>query len=351
MSKILNYSGQSLQEPKEIKRNREINGKVKEIEENLNPYIPEPDLVKAVNLAILLKRPLLLMGQPGCGKSKLAQAVAYELYHKEENGKIVQDYQDLYFEWNIKSSSKAKDGLYEYDAIERLGDSQIKKEDRKKGRENLDKNHYIHDRPLGQAMKNSQSEDKRAIILIDEIDKADIDFPNDLLNEIDKGEYTITEIDKKITSSHKPIIFITSNAEKPLPDAFLRRCLFHYIKPLKKETLELIIDRRFYNGTANKSEKDLAEKVVKHFIKIREELKKVIGEKNVSTSELLDWYEAIKYYNENKSKDKLSEELLGELKKVGKGVDEIPFQQVLFKNWNSLIHFKKKAQKTSSVQS
>lgn len=350
MSNPLNYSGKGLLQPVVIQRTVTLDkDKTKVVlEERIDPYIPESDLVKAVNLAILLKRPLLLMGQPGCGKSKLSQAVAYELFHQQEGGKIEQDYQGFYFEWNIKSSSKAKDGLYEYDAIERLGNSQIPIKEREKS---LEKKGYIYDRPLGKAIKKSNAEDKRAIILIDEIDKADIDFPNDLLNEIDKGEYIITETGENIKAKYKPIIFITSNAEKSLPDAFLRRCLFHYIKPLKKETLKDIINRRFYKGTSTESQKTLSEKVVTQFIQIREELKKVIGEKNVSTSELLDWYEAIKFYSENQTnQNQTTIDLIEELSKLGKDIHEIPFQQALFKNWNSLMHFKKKAQQSNSEE-
>jgi MoxR-like ATPase len=332
------YTGKGLLAPQSIIRD--------EIEEKINPYIPESDLVKAVNLAILLKRPLLIMGQPGCGKSKLAQAVAYELYHQQRGNEITQDYRNFYFEWNIKSSSRAKDGLYEYDAIERLGDSQIKKADREAGREDLKKEAYIRDRPLGQAIKESE-EDKPTILLIDEIDKADIDFPNDLLNEIDKGEYTITETNTVEKAKHQPIIFITSNAEKTLPDAFLRRCLFHYIQPLKKETLENIINRRFYKGVADTANAALATKVVERFIAIREELKKVIGEKNVSTSELLDWFEAIKFYSENSTAtDSATQDLVKELELLDKdALAGIPFHQALFKNWNSLMYFEKKHKK------
>lgn len=326
------YTGEKLAQTATIKR---TDGP----EEKINPYIPEPDLIQAVNLAILLERPLLLMGQPGCGKSKLAQAVAYELYHKEG----VQDYKDLYFEWNITSASKAKDGLYEYDAIQRLGDAQIK------GRRNLNKRKYIYDRPMGSAIKKSVAADKRAVLLIDEIDKADIDFPNDLLNEIDKSAYVIKETNQTIVTKHKPIIFITSNAEKDLPDAFLRRCLFHHIEPLKQETLEQIIERRFYKKKPTEIQAKLIDDAIRQFIQIRKELKKVLGEKNVSTSELLDWFAALKYYSESDNTDATTKKMVAKLESVGKDIQEIPFQQALLKNLPSLMYFDNIRKKSAST--
>lgn len=328
MNSPFKYTGEKLANPVSLTHDKVV--------EEINPYIPNQELIKAVNLALLLERPLLLMGQPGCGKSKLAQAVAYELYQE--------DYRSMYFEWNITSASKAKDGLYEYDAIQRLGDSQTMAVD-------INKKNYIYDRALGAAIKKSVAPDRRAILLIDEIDKADIDFPNDLLNEIDKASYLVKETGEVVKASYKPIIFITSNAEKNLSDAFLRRCLFHYIEPLSDTILKEIINRRFFNNEPNKKEIALIEIAVVQFVQIRAELKKVLGEKNVSTSELLDWFAALNYYHKNtKGKDKVTGKMIGELTALGKNIHDIPFKQALFKNWNSLMHFenlKKKSEITS----
>jgi len=332
----LQYTGKGLLDPKTIIRGT--------TEEELHPYIADAELVKSVNLAILLRRPLLLMGEPGCGKSRLAQAVAYELYHQATaNGEIRKDYKNWYQEWNIKSTAKAKDGLYEYDAIQRLGDAQVQKE-------NLDKRNYIKMREMGLAFEKSTAPDKRVVLLIDEIDKADIDFPNDLLNELDKGKFTIPETGKTVSATIKPIVFITSNAEKELPDAFLRRCLFHYIQPLSTKTLTQIIQRRFYAKAA--PNQVLIDQAVQQFLTIRQEVKQAtqtVG-KNVSTSELLDWFQAIQYYQELKEKEGTWEgeekehlqQLVSELSKLGQGTRAIPFQQILFKNWSTFINFKTK---------
>lgn len=334
----LQYKGLRLKEPKTIKRENVP-------PEILFPYIANDDLIRSVNLAILLKRPLLLMGEPGCGKSRLAQAVAYELYHKEKrNGQVVIDYKDFYREWNIKSTSKAKDGLYEYDAIQRLGDAYMNKNGLNL---NLDKSNYVSMQAMGEAFQNSKSDEHRTVLLIDEIDKADIDFPNDLLNELDKGEFKIIDTKETVRATVKPIVFITSNAEKELPDAFLRRCLYHYIQPLNKEILTEIIERRFYSD--EKTNKVLISKALTQFLGIRNELKRsaqTVG-KNISTSELLDWFEAIKYFNniqknsstlKGRNKSHLKS-LVKELDKLGKGNLQIPFQEVLFKNWDTVINF------------
>ena len=350
----LKYTGTGLMNPVTITRLVKRAGKKVEVRETLHPYIPDAELVKAVNLAILIKRPLLLMGEPGCGKSILAKALAYELYHQtNKNGSVKQDYKDFYHEWNIKSSSKAKDGLYEFDAIQRLGDAQVLSRNKdlteEEFEEKIDKRKYIQDRAMGLALKNSTTENNRAILLIDEIDKADIDFPNDLLQELDKSEYVITETGELISSIAEPIVIITSNAEKDLPDAFLRRCIYHYIKPLDKNILELIVKRRFFSKETPNTE--LIEKALTQFLQIRTQLREnqmSVG-KNVSTSELLDWFEAIKHYHQIKSgttdfdkeENKYLKELIAELDKLGKDTTEIPFRQLLFKNWNTIINFQK----------
>lgn len=345
----LKFTGKALLDPVRIKRP----GKADEI---LHPYIPDPELVKAVNLAILIKRPLLLMGEPGCGKSLLAKSLAFELYHRwNEDQSTKQDYSEFYFEWNIKSTTKAKDGLYEFDAIQRLGDAQVLSSNQNISKEELDellkKESYIYDRPMGEAMKNSTSEDNRAVLLIDEIDKADIDFPNDLLNELDRSEFVITETGQRIASPAEPIVIITSNAEKDLPDAFLRRCVYHYINPLSKEILEQIIQRRFFSEEDQNTE--LIEKALNQFLSIRDALREnqmSVG-KNISTSELLDWFEALKHYHQIKSNLENGEqedhphlkELVQELENLGKGTASIPYRQLLFKNWNTIVNFQKKS--------
>lgn len=345
----LRYEGQALTAPVQINRTlTKPDGTSVVTTEKIAPYIADPELIKAVNLAILLKRPLLLMGEPGCGKTKVAQALAYELYHEENEQVITQDYKDFYLEWNIKSSSKAQEGLYTFDAIRRLGDAQIlsaqaKEQPNLNLKQALDKRQYIDKGQMGKAFEKSNDPNKRPVLLIDEIDKADIDFPNDLLNELDNGFFYIAETGEKVLAKHKPIVIITSNAEKDLPDAFLRRCLFHYIKPFGKEMFIKIINSRFYQKNSLEPVEELVEKAVEQFIAIRNKIndqKAIIG-KPISTSELIDWYEALQYYSnletdQNQESTKL---LLQELDKVGKSALKIPFRQVLFKNWNTLAAF------------
>ena len=188
----------------------------------LMPYLPSEELVEAVNLAIFLERPLLLKGEPGCGKTRLARAVAYEL--------------QLPFEtWYVKSTSRARDGLYTYDAVGRLRDAQLAA-NRMVAEAERDRikqpGAYVNWEPLGRAFLNVQ----RTVVLIDEIDKADIDFPNDLLLELDERRFKVDEIGQTIQAKTAPIVFITSNDEKDLPDAFLRRCLFHYVEVSQQAT-------------------------------------------------------------------------------------------------------------------
>ena len=226
--------------------------------EGTENYVATQDLKMAVNAAITLERPLLIKGEPGTGKTVLAHEIAKALGV------------DL-LEWNIKSTTKAQQGLYEYDAVARLRDSQL-------GEKKVhDISNYIKRGKLWDAFTH----DKRPILLIDEIDKADIEFPNDLLHELDKMEFHVYETGETITAKQRPIIIITSNNEKDLPDAFLRRCFFHYIQFPDEETMSKIVDVHF---------PDIKQKLVSSAMKRFYEVRSMPGlKKKPSTSELLDW--------------------------------------------------------------
>jgi len=221
-------------------------------------YVATDDLMLAVNAAVTLERPLLIKGEPGTGKTKLAEEVASAL------GMPL-------LEWHVKSTTKAQQGLYEYDAVSRLRDSQLGDQRVK------DISNYIIKGTLWQAL----SSDKPVVLLIDEVDKADIEFPNDLLRELDRMEFFVYETRELVKAKHRPIVFITSNNEKELPDAFLRRCFFHYIRFPDKETMEKIVEVH-YPGI----KQTLLREALRTFFEIRE----VPGlKKKPSTSELLDW--------------------------------------------------------------
>jgi MoxR-like ATPase len=221
-------------------------------------YVATEDLMMAVNAAVTLERPLLIKGEPGTGKTMLALEVAKAL-------------QRPLYQWHVKSTSKAQQGLYEYDAVSRLRDSQLGD-----GRVH-DIANYIVRGPLWDAFES----DRPAVLLIDEVDKADIEFPNDLLRELDRMEFYVYETQKLVKARHRPAIIITSNNEKELPDAFLRRCFFHYIKFPDKEIMKRIVDVHFPN-----LKKSLLREALEVFFEIRE----VPGlKKKPSTSELLDW--------------------------------------------------------------
>jgi MoxR-like ATPase len=221
-------------------------------------YVATDDLKLAVNAAITLQRPLLIKGEPGTGKTMLAEEVARGL-----GMPLVQ--------WHIKSTTKAQQGLYEYDAVSRLRDSQLGDAKVK------DIHNYIVKGVLWQAFTASEP----MVLLIDEIDKADIEFPNDLLREIDKMEFYVYETQELVKAKHRPVVIITSNNEKELPDAFLRRCFFHYIKFPDKETMQKIVDVHFPN-----IKKQLLAAAMESFFQMRE----LPGlKKKPSTSELLDW--------------------------------------------------------------
>ena len=226
--------------------------------EGTSKYISTDDLTLAVNASITLERPLLVKGEPGTGKTELARQIAESL-----SLPII--------EWNIKSTTKAQQGLYEYDAVSRLRDSQLGDE-RVKNIKN-----YIKKGKIWEAFEANS----KAVLLIDEIDKADIEFPNDLLQELDKMEFFVYETGETIKANNRPIVIITSNNEKELPDAFLRRCFFHFIKFPEKEILEEIVNVHF-----PKVKKNLLDAALNQFFEVRE----VPGlKKKPSTSEMLDW--------------------------------------------------------------
>ena len=221
-------------------------------------YVATDDLMMAVNAAVTLERPILIKGEPGTGKTQLALEVAGAL-------------QRPLFEWHIKSTTKAQQGLYDYDAVARRRDSQLG-DDRV-----LDIANYIVRGKIWDAF----DADVQPVLLIDEIDKADIEFPNDLLQELDRMEFFVYETKQLIKARHRPIIIITSNNEKELPDAFLRRCFFHYIRFPDKETMTRIVDVHFPG-----LKKSLLREALNAFYKMRD----VSGlKKKPSTSELLDW--------------------------------------------------------------
>ena len=226
--------------------------------EGTKDYIATEDLRIAVNAAVTLERPLLIKGEPGTGKTVLAEEVSKALKMP-------------LITWHIKSTTKAQQGLYEYDAITRLRDSQLGDEKVK------DIKNYIKQGKLWEAFESNE----RPILLIDEIDKADIEFPNDLLQELDRMEFFVYETNETIKAEKRPVVIITSNNEKELPDAFLRRCFFHYISFPDAETMEKIVDVHYPK---------IKSKLVSESLKVFYELRDVPGiKKKPSTSELLDW--------------------------------------------------------------
>lgn len=229
-------------------------------------YIATDELQMAVNAAVILERPLLIKGEPGTGKTMLAEEIAASLGME-------------LISWHVKSTTKAQQGLYEYDALSRLRDSQL-------GDERVhDINNYIAKGKLWEAFAS----DKKCVLLIDEIDKADIEFPNDLLLEIDKMQFHVYETGETVVAKNRPVIVITSNNEKELPDAFLRRCFFHYIQFPDRATMQEIVDVHY-----PKIKQDLVKEAMEIFFDVR----KVPGlKKKPSTSELIDWLKLLMAYD------------------------------------------------------
>jgi MoxR-like ATPase len=306
-----------------------------QVNRKLYPYYPDEGLIEAVNLAIQLNRPLLLEGEPGCGKSELARAVFYEFSQRKN--------ESWHFRlWNIQSTSKAQDGFYSYDYIGRLQDAQLAQIEKSKEPSNTPNSEdYLEYGALGHAfLEHGEENNKycqiqtRNIVLIDEIDKADTDFPNDLLLAIDDQCFEIKDIRPrswlKAHPDRPPIIFITSNQEKELPNAFLRRCLYHYVKFPKKEDLIRIINGRFPEPPPK-----LVDAAIGRFWNLREEMddNKEEGDKKVSTSELVDWFQILNMYvrdDKNQVDDAKLNALIEKLEKLEN--NQLPYMSVLLKN-------------------
>jgi MoxR-like ATPase len=295
-----------------------------QVNRKLYPYYPDNGLKEAVKLAIQLNRPLLLEGEPGCGKSELARAVFYEFSQREG--------ENWHFRlWNIQSTSKAQDGFYTYDYIGRLQAAQIAQLEKLKSTNPED---YLEYGPLGHAFLEHGETDNiksRNIVLIDEIDKADIDFPNDLLLALEDQCFEIKDVrPRRWLTANKDapqIIFITSNQEKELPNAFLRRCLYHYVEfPDKKALIDII------NGRFSAPPETLINAAIGRFLALREDMNdnKEETDKKVSTSELIDWFQVLNLHirnEENEIDDKKLNDIIKELEK-----NKLPYNGTLLKN-------------------
>lgn len=313
------YTGQKLREPAQTAK-----------EGRPDIYIPPPGLVEAVNLAHFLKRPLLLMGEPGSGKTQLATSVAYDLWEG--------DFHKHLFRWDIKSTTTAKEGLYRYDALKHLRDFNFDAE----GTRNLSpegfRDRYLKDGRIGEVFRATHnevySEAKPPVLLIDEVDKADIDFPNDLLMELEERVFKIEEgkYSETVKAKFSPFIVITSNREKELPPAFLRRCVFYFIKFPEKDDLKEIVTKNF-----GVTDENLTEAGLSAFLAVRTRLESVFStsEKNVSTSELKDWFK--KLVEQAEQRATLVQQLIALSEKLKKGEQVVlPYYQVLLKNWDAV---------------
>ncbi|WP_375328198.1 AAA family ATPase [Microcystis sp. BLCC-F210] len=310
------------------------------IQQKIYPYDAGDELIEVVNLAIELGMPLLLEGEPGCGKSRLAHALVYEFNYRQESNPI------KYYEWIVQSTSKAEDSLYQYDYIGRLQAAQIsgilsQKEieesssEQKNPATSKQKNpatskqknpatskDWVDLQALGKAFKQSQDKQEQSVVLIDEIDKADRDFPNDLLLAIESRRFFIKETGALIQANDQafPLIIITSNQEKNLPNAFLRRCIYHYIELPNQERLRKILTERFTDA-----EQEVIIKAVDRFQEVRtsQDETKSEGEKKVSTSELIAWFKSLLKYK--------PEEIIAKLNE-----DKLPHASVLLKSRTDL---------------
>jgi MoxR-like ATPase len=294
------------------------------IQQKIYPYDAGDELIEVVNLAIELGMPLLLEGEPGCGKSRLAHALVYEFNYRQENNPI------KYYEWTVQSTSKAEDSLYQYDYIGRLQAAQISGILSQKGTEESSSEQknpaiskdWVDLQALGKAFKQSRDEEEQSVVLIDEIDKADRDFPNDLLLAIESRRFFIKETRDLIQANEQafPLIIITSNQEKNLPNAFLRRCIYHYIELPNQERLRKILTERFTDA-----EQDVIIKAVDRFQEVRtsQDETKSEGEKKVSTSELIAWFKSLLKYK--------PEEIIAKLNQ-----DKLPHASILLKSRTDL---------------
>ncbi|NCR40915.1 MAG: MoxR family ATPase [Microcystis aeruginosa W13-11] len=281
------------------------------IQQKIYPYDAGDELIEVVNLAIELGMPLLLEGEPGCGKSRLAHALVHEFNYLPENNPI------KYYEWIVQSTSKAEDSLYQYDYIGRLQAAQISGILSQKGTEESSSEQknpaiskdWVNLQALGKAFEQSQDKQEQSVVLIDEIDKADRDFPNDLLLAIESRRFFIKETGEPIKANEQafPLIIITSNQEKNLPNAFLRRCIYHYIELPNQERLRKILTERFTDA-----EQEVIIKAVDRFQEVRtsQDETKSEGEKKVSTSELIAWFKSLLKYKPEEIIAKLNEDKL-----------------------------------------